>query len=221
MNRHSVITKQLFTMETCNCIQHLEATAAIMHSLRTRLQSLDFWLRGMERRFSYISASGNMDNAPLYMILRTFIDESKAGMEQLLGDIDNSLQRRRRKGHAKPATRSQNRRQLRRHQSLCTDLRNRSIPLYNHISDTLRNLFSVRRNFAEWLVPSTQISNAQADNEDQCAVCFENFEVAETVRQLGCNHCFHTQCLNPWMIRNYQKTHFTCPLCREPFIVRN
>lgn len=207
-------------METCNCIQHLEETASRMHSLRIRLQGYDFWLRGMEQRFSYLSASENMDNAPLYMTLRTFIDESKAGMEKLLGEIDHSLQRRRRKGHPKPATRSQNRRQLRRHQNLCTDLRERSMLLYNHISNSFRNLFGVSRNFAEWLVPSVQISNEQADNGDQCAICFEDFEVAETVRQLGCQHCFHTKCLNPWMTSNYHKNSFTCPLCREPFIAR-
>ena len=222
MNRHSALqSTQLFSMETCNCIQHLMELANKMHNLRIRLRGRDFWLRGMEQRCTYLPAAGNVDNAPLYMTLRTFIDEATAGLEELIGDIDRSLQRRERKGHRKPSSRSQNLREIRRHQNLYRDLRERSMPLYNHICETLGNLFRVPRNFAEWLVPSVQVSNEQANSGDQCTICFEDFEVAETVRQLGCKHCFHTKCLNPWMISNWNKENFTCPLCREPFIARN
>jgi len=105
MNRHSALSTQLFSMETCNCIQHLMELANKMHNLSIRLRGRDFWLRGMEQRFTYLPAAGNVDNAPLYMTLRTFIDEATAGLEELIGDIDRSLQRRERKGHRKPSIR--------------------------------------------------------------------------------------------------------------------
>ena len=50
------------------------------------------------------------------------------------------------------------------------------------------------------------------DSCDQCSICLEDYEPDTTVRQLPCNHCFHTDCLIPWL-----KEHRTCPLCRHNF----
>ena len=44
--------------------------------------------------------------------------------------------------------------------------------------------------------PTTQISEQQAG--DECTVCLLDYKVGETVRQLPCGHCFHTDCLTTW-----------------------
>jgi hypothetical protein len=45
--------------------------------------------------------------------------------------------------------------------------------------------------------------------EDLCAVCKDEMNVGERTKQLPCDHCYHGECIVPWLgIRN------TCPVCR-------
>lgn len=50
----------------------------------------------------------------------------------------------------------------------------------------------------------------EVEEEDQCAICQENFAVGEEVRCLPCEHNFHSGCIDQWLI--LQKK---CPLCRH------
>ena len=59
-------------------------------------------------------------------------------------------------------------------------------------------------------VPTTIITSKQADNDEQCSICFGAYEVDELVHQLPCRHCFHRECLIPWFADKS-----TCPLCRQ------
>ena len=137
--------QQLFTMEryqNCNCIDRIEEMAFRMDSLRSRLRAFDLWLQGMENRFSYLPAAGNMDNPPAYMRCRKLLNHSKTGMDYALKDIRVLLQKQRRNGHTAPATRRQSRRLLKKHHDLVATMRARCIPLYDHVSEALRNALS-------------------------------------------------------------------------------
>lgn len=45
--------------------------------------------------------------------------------------------------------------------------------------------------------------------EDKCAVCLSEFERDEHVRTLPCNHIFHVECIDRWLVFNKK-----CPVCR-------
>ncbi|XP_047336094.1 RING-H2 finger protein ATL14-like [Impatiens glandulifera] len=45
----------------------------------------------------------------------------------------------------------------------------------------------------------------------ECAVCLERYRAGEKCRLLpGCNHSFHSQCIDPWLIKTP-----ICPICRS------
>eukprot|EP00916_Digyalum_oweni_P017755 GHVL01029266.1.p1 GENE.GHVL01029266.1~~GHVL01029266.1.p1 ORF type:complete len:256 (+),score=35.38 GHVL01029266.1:47-769(+) len=49
----------------------------------------------------------------------------------------------------------------------------------------------------------------------ECAICTEEFQIGETVRELPCEHRFHPYCIDPWAT----KKNNSCPLCRTPVVV--
>ncbi|XP_014664372.1 PREDICTED: E3 ubiquitin-protein ligase RNF115-like [Priapulus caudatus] len=59
-------------------------------------------------------------------------------------------------------------------------------------------------------LPSVSITQEQVDAAAQCSVCFEDFRLDEAVKKLPCEHCFHEECIVPWL-----KLHGTCPICRK------
>ena len=46
---------------------------------------------------------------------------------------------------------------------------------------------------------------------DICPICIENFE-KETIVRLDCNHVYHKDCLEMWIINNNNDE---CPYCRK------
>ena len=51
------------------------------------------------------------------------------------------------------------------------------------------------------------------EKDDTCAICLDNFSQKD-VRNLKCNHVFHTICINQWE----KKGMTTCPVCRDVFV---
>lgn len=49
--------------------------------------------------------------------------------------------------------------------------------------------------------------------QDACAICLETFagDAASKVRQLPCDHVFHQECIDEWLLRCNR-----CPCCQEP-----
>lgn len=59
-------------------------------------------------------------------------------------------------------------------------------------------------------LPTIKISPAEFENKIECAICMEDFRLAEEAKKLPCKHCFHEQCIKEWL-----KLHGTCPVCRK------
>ncbi len=50
-----------------------------------------------------------------------------------------------------------------------------------------------------------------------CAICLENLEDNEQIRELRCGHIYHANCLNMWVERG----HHDCPLCKYDMLGLN
>ncbi|XP_063002187.1 E3 ubiquitin-protein ligase RNF115 [Elgaria multicarinata webbii] len=59
-------------------------------------------------------------------------------------------------------------------------------------------------------LPTVTVTQDQVDTGLECPVCKEDYTAAEQVRQLPCNHYFHSSCIVPWL-----ELHDTCPVCRK------
>lgn len=59
-------------------------------------------------------------------------------------------------------------------------------------------------------LPTVIITQEHTDCNMECPVCKEDYTVGEPVRQLPCNHFFHSDCIVPWL-----ELHDTCPVCRK------
>ncbi|KAJ0298910.1 hypothetical protein COL5a_011817 [Colletotrichum fioriniae] len=63
---------------------------------------------------------------------------------------------------------------------------------------------------AESAGSDTPVAGGQEDEHLGCSICTEDFTVGEDVRVLPCNHKFHPNCVDPWLVN----VSGTCPLCR-------
>ena len=52
--------------------------------------------------------------------------------------------------------------------------------------------------------------NIEAGDQTTCAICLEEFEGGEKLRQMPCEHCFHHDCIKPWLTERSA----SCPLCK-------
>ena len=59
-------------------------------------------------------------------------------------------------------------------------------------------------------IPTVTIDKKVLEKNANCSVCFEDFSLGEEARLLECGHCFHTDCIVPWL-----ELHGTCPVCRK------
>ncbi|KAJ1663544.1 hypothetical protein EV178_004877 [Coemansia sp. RSA 1646] len=56
---------------------------------------------------------------------------------------------------------------------------------------------------------SNDDKNSNMLHEENCAVCLDDYNSGEQVRQLPCRHFFHIACIDPWLSLRSA----TCPLC--------
>ncbi|GMI80745.1 BCA2 zinc finger ATL 11, RING-H2 finger C2A [Hibiscus trionum] len=59
-------------------------------------------------------------------------------------------------------------------------------------------------------MPTVEINETHIHDELCCAVCKEQFEIGIKVRNMPCDHLYHSDCILPWLqLRN------SCPVCRH------
>jgi len=59
-------------------------------------------------------------------------------------------------------------------------------------------------------IVSVNVTPSILEKNPNCSVCLEDFKLEESVKQLECKHCFHQDCIVPWL-----EIHGTCPVCRK------
>jgi len=61
-------------------------------------------------------------------------------------------------------------------------------------------------------LPSIRCSDAYCTRKSgsRCSVCLSDFQVGQDLRLLLCGHYFHTECVDPWLLKRCD-----CPLCRS------
>ncbi|KAF5406058.1 E3 ubiquitin-protein ligase RNF13 [Paragonimus heterotremus] len=51
----------------------------------------------------------------------------------------------------------------------------------------------------------------EQDPYETCPICLEDYKERDKLRLLPCHHAFHTQCIDPWLLRNRRR----CPVCNQ------
>ncbi|CAK9001190.1 unnamed protein product [Durusdinium trenchii] len=67
-----------------------------------------------------------------------------------------------------------------------------------------------------------QLPCVHTDGELMCAICLDQLQFDERVKQLPCQHCYHKECLMTWgsqrFCREFSTSALVCPLCRQEHI---
>ncbi|TVT99606.1 hypothetical protein EJB05_55036, partial [Eragrostis curvula] len=58
-------------------------------------------------------------------------------------------------------------------------------------------------------LPKTTVSESDAAEDQECAVCMEGYEAGAAVKTMPCSHAFHERCIVEWLYVSR-----LCPLCR-------
>ncbi|XP_042215719.1 protein goliath-like [Homarus americanus] len=83
---------------------------------------------------------------------------------------------------------------------------------YIHAKDRLaRHLCNAaKKALAKIPVKNLKSGDKEVATESECcAVCIEPYQVSDIVRTLPCQHEFHKNCVDPWLLE-----HRTCPMCK-------
>lgn len=70
---------------------------------------------------------------------------------------------------------------------------------------------------SDFIISSTDLVSYKNINSEisECVICFEEFKDEDKLRLLSCNHFFHPECVDKWLIAHSNK----CPCCRSEIMV--
>ena len=49
----------------------------------------------------------------------------------------------------------------------------------------------------------------------ECALCLEQLDEGDLLRQLPCRHAYHARCVDPWLIEAQRGQTRRCPTCKD------
>lgn len=71
--------------------------------------------------------------------------------------------------------------------------------------DQLNTLFAVHH--------QPTMDTFSTSHSSSCAICLDDFDTNNKIRQLPCGHIFHSCCIVPWLLT----CNSTCPLCKHDY----
>ena len=57
----------------------------------------------------------------------------------------------------------------------------------------------------------SEINNHKCIFSENCPICFTSFTKDDNIRNLVCNHIFHKECIDKWLV-DFENT---CPVCKK------
>lgn len=66
-------------------------------------------------------------------------------------------------------------------------------------------------------LPTKEMAAEDLTPATTCAVCLEDFEMGDKVREMPCQHIFHVTCIDPWLIRHNR----LCPTCKRDITLKD
>eukprot|EP00164_Ancoracysta_twista_P003958 GFYU01005309.1.p1 GENE.GFYU01005309.1~~GFYU01005309.1.p1 ORF type:complete len:313 (-),score=-3.63 GFYU01005309.1:361-1299(-) len=93
--------------------------------------------------------------------------------------------------------------------------RNGQIPVtYESLLELLHRLNILSRGASTQMInilPTFAYDGKMPEDKNKCLICISEYEIGETLRTLPCLHCYHQECIDPWLTSNK-----TCPVCKIP-----
>lgn len=88
--------------------------------------------------------------------------------------------------------------------------------LYNnlYINEEIKSGGLISKDLLKNTMVLTNLFSDTYENDDKiCLICHEQMTKNSIVRKLKCNHFYHINCIDTWLINNN-----TCPKCRNKII---
>lgn len=84
---------------------------------------------------------------------------------------------------------------------------------YEYFAPSLSEPLIIRSGLAQETISAfPEHSMLEAECNDHCSICVDEYRRGERVRVLTCSHIFHSECIDPWL-----EHHSCCPICRRSF----